>query len=174
MDSTMANEPVSASNALFGPDGTQLPDPLPVFLDPLTGPEPGTPDLPPVLPVPDASAMGAAIAAAFGAGPAGPGAAAASPHPPATFPHRQPAPPVVWQPLPRGPAGSVPHRPPLSAPSRTFRPIPPADLRRGHDRRRPGSSVGTRAGCVIALIVFGVVAFSIIAGIIDWVSAFFG
>lgn len=51
MDSEMASEPVVPSSALFGADGTELPDPLPVLLDPLTGPEPvtwwDTPDLPP-------------------------------------------------------------------------------------------------------------------------------
>lgn len=52
MDWAMASEPVAISSALFGTDGTELPDPLPVFLDPLTGPEPSTwwesPDLPSV------------------------------------------------------------------------------------------------------------------------------
>lgn len=53
----MASEPEFMSSALFGTDGTELPDPLPVLLDPLTGPEPSnwwsTPDLPAV-PVPEA------------------------------------------------------------------------------------------------------------------------
>ncbi|MGH3940991.1 MAG: hypothetical protein ACRDTG_20600 [Pseudonocardiaceae bacterium] len=39
MDSESASEQVYPSSALFGPDGTELPDPLPVLLDPLTGPD---------------------------------------------------------------------------------------------------------------------------------------
>jgi len=50
MDSTMANEPATPPSALFAPDGTELPAPPPVLLDPLTGPDPDTwwdpPDLP--------------------------------------------------------------------------------------------------------------------------------
>ncbi|MGQ0776788.1 MAG: hypothetical protein ACT4NY_20615 [Pseudonocardiales bacterium] len=42
----MANEPPPTSSALFGPDGTDLPDPLPVLPDPLTGPDLHPPDPP--------------------------------------------------------------------------------------------------------------------------------
>ncbi|MGH8920581.1 MAG: hypothetical protein ACRD0H_19990 [Actinomycetes bacterium] len=60
----MASEPEFMSSALFGADGTALPDPLPVLLDPLTGAEPDgwwdTPD-PSCVPAPDA--VPAAVAA---------------------------------------------------------------------------------------------------------------
>jgi hypothetical protein len=68
------------SDALFGPDGTQLPEPQPVLPDPLVGPGtagttdlygPATPQLPPTRPVPlpsglDPAAMREAIRAALG------------------------------------------------------------------------------------------------------------
>jgi hypothetical protein len=55
------SEPMTTSDALGGADGTQLPEPLPVLADPLTGLELSTrwdvPELPPLvlLPIPDAS-----------------------------------------------------------------------------------------------------------------------
>lgn len=60
------------SDALSGLDGTQLPDPLPTLPDPLARPEHGswqaTPEFPPFVlpPLPDASAIREAIAAALG------------------------------------------------------------------------------------------------------------
>lgn len=60
------------SDALSGLDGTQLPDPLPTLPDPLARPEQGTwqtaPEFPPFVlpPLPDASAIREAIAAALG------------------------------------------------------------------------------------------------------------
>ena len=60
------------SDALSGLDGTQLPDPLPTLPDPLARPEPGTwqaaSEFPPFVlpPLPDASAIREAIAAALG------------------------------------------------------------------------------------------------------------
>ncbi|MGH3914246.1 MAG: hypothetical protein ACRDTC_12695 [Pseudonocardiaceae bacterium] len=54
----MASESEFMSSALFGADGTELPDPLPVFFDSLTGPEQSawwdTSELPSI-PVTDAS-----------------------------------------------------------------------------------------------------------------------
>ena len=53
------SEPMATSDALGGVDGTQLPEPLPVLADPLTGLERGTwryvPELPlhTLPPVPD-------------------------------------------------------------------------------------------------------------------------
>lgn len=66
------SEPMPPSDALSGLDGTQLPDPLPTLPDPLARPEPGTwqaaPEFPPFVlpPLPDASAIREAIAAALG------------------------------------------------------------------------------------------------------------
>lgn len=60
------------SDALSGLDGTQLPDPLPTLPDPLAWPEQSTwqaaPEFPPFVlpPLPDASAIWEAIAAALG------------------------------------------------------------------------------------------------------------
>ncbi len=59
------------SDALSGLDGTQLPDPLPTLPDPLAGPEQSTwhtSEFPPFVlpPLPDASAIREAIAAALG------------------------------------------------------------------------------------------------------------
>lgn len=66
------SEPMPPSDALSGLDGTQLPDPLPTLPDPLAPPEQGTwqaaPEFPPFVlpPLPDASALWEAIAAALG------------------------------------------------------------------------------------------------------------
>ena len=66
------SEPVPPSDALSGLDGTQLPDPLPTLPDPLAGPEQATwqaaPEWQPLElpPLPDASAIREAIAAALG------------------------------------------------------------------------------------------------------------
>lgn len=65
------SEPMATSDALGGVDGTQLPEPLPVLADPLTGLERGTwrdvPELPLLTlpPLPDASVLREAIAAAL-------------------------------------------------------------------------------------------------------------
>ncbi|HEX8759450.1 MAG TPA: hypothetical protein VF734_05625 [Pseudonocardiaceae bacterium] len=66
------SEPVPPSDALSGLDGTQLPDPMPTLPDPLAGPEQATwqaaPEFPPFVlpPLPDATAIREAIAAALG------------------------------------------------------------------------------------------------------------
>ncbi|MCA1671693.1 MAG: hypothetical protein LC799_05660 [Actinobacteria bacterium] len=179
----MQSESVPTSDALCGADGTQLPDPLPVLPDPLTGPEHSswrdTPEIPPVPlpPVPDGRAMREAIAAVLGEDPAAPaGTASRSPQ---THPQAVPVPGRPPVPTPHRLQVPAPHRPQTSAPPRAFTPIPPpADLRRRIGRESAGplqsrSSGGVRTGCVIALIIVGVVAFNIIAGAVQSVSALF-
>ncbi|MGH4013148.1 MAG: hypothetical protein ACRDSL_04295 [Pseudonocardiaceae bacterium] len=191
------SEPVDASSALFGPDGTELPDPLPVLPDPLTGPERGewrdAPTIPPVpLPaMPDARAMREAILAQLGEDPpAAPSSSTAEtrpvPHPGAhpqtagvgAFPYQRPLPRPVGSATMGGPAAPGSHRPPVSGPPRALSPVPPADLRRRISRELPAGlptrlAGGVRTGCVITLIIFGVVAFNIIAGFMQSVSALF-
>jgi hypothetical protein len=146
-----------APDALSGVDGTQLPDPLPVFADALTGSQPDPwQDIPteppvPVAPVLDVRAMQEAINAALGAAPAGPVHPPPAATPAGPLPGRAPGRPppggamggvprrrpVVPQPVP--PIGSlgtgrpVPRRPQVPVPARAFAParaLPPADLRR--------------------------------------------
>lgn len=71
------SEPFDTSNPLFGVDGTELPDPLPVLPDPLTGPQrsvwqdaPAVSSVPLPPPVPEVRAMREAIDAVFAEGPA--------------------------------------------------------------------------------------------------------
>lgn len=177
----MESEAVPTSSALFGADGTQLPDPLPVLPDPLTGPERSPwPDTAPTSPVPlprmpDGRAMRAAIAAVLADEPAA--------QPGGTAPNRS-APPVAIPPASApqvsAPRVSAPQRAPVPAGQpRPFTPFPlPADLRRRirQDSARQlqsRSSGGVRTGCIIALIIIGVVAFNIIAAIVQSVSALF-
>lgn len=188
-------EPTAPSNsvdALFGVDGTQLPDPLPVLADPLTGPEQATwrtpPTVPPapLLPALDVGAMHEAINAVFGEGLAAPvvrptaaipvnaprsGAAAQARPVGAVLRPRVPHP---VEPPPARAGRPVPRRPLIPTPARA---IPPADLRRRINRdllgarRQTRSAVGTRPGCVIGLFIFGVVAVNVVAGIVRSLSA---
>lgn len=199
------SEPEPTSSVLFSADGTQLPDPLPVLPDALTGPERSPwrdgPEIPPVPapPVPDGRAMREAIAAVLGEDPAAPKATTAPPPqagahlqagiPPRAggWPQQRPLPHPVGQPPLRGPAGSAPHRPAIPAPQHpqastlagALKPVTAADLRRRPGRDFPaggqqGRSAGTaRTGCVVVLIIFGVVAFNILAEIAQSVSALF-
>lgn len=91
------SEPIGGSSALFGPDGTELPDPLPVLPDALTGPGPAdavptTAGPGPVEPPAVDPEMRAAIAAALAedAGPQRP--------PAVRTPSRRPAPPPARPP----------------------------------------------------------------------------
>jgi hypothetical protein len=118
------------SDALSGLDGTQLPDPLPTLPDPLARPEPGTwqaaPEFPPFVlpPLPDASAIREAIAAALGVdfGATGDTRGAADQHsdaasaPQAT---EQPNAPQanVGVPPPAAPSAGEPVVPPAAAPA---------------------------------------------------------
>ncbi|MGH4025838.1 MAG: hypothetical protein ACRDRV_14780 [Pseudonocardiaceae bacterium] len=152
----MDREAVPTSSVLFGTDGTQLPDPLPVLPDALTGPEHSVrlriPELSavPLPPLPDGRAMQAAITAVLADDPA------AHVTRPVRNPPAHPAP------------GRVPQRPP--APAGTLRPTP---LPPHADRLQSRSSGGVRTGCIIALIIIGVVVFNIIAAIMQAISALF-
>lgn len=170
----MESDTVPTSSALFGADGTQLPDPLPVLPDVLTGPEHSawldSPEISPVPlpPLPDGRAMRAAIAAVLADDPAAaPGRAARTA--PGRAARNPPARRVPAAQRPPAPAGT----------SRTFTPFPPpADLRRrirqeSARQLQSRSSSGVRTGCIIALIIIGVVAFNIIVGIVQWVSGLF-
>lgn len=230
-------EPVVPPSALFGADGTELPDPLPVFFDPLTGPAPsfssGITELPsvPLPPALDEREVRATMAALFGpdsgsapdsgsdsgsapdsdptstpqawtpaqrippqrspgrqasaqqpAGPAGPSA----PNPmypfgarPGQRPQTSPSTPQREQRPQRRPVDPKPQK--SSGPAK--RPLPrvpmvPLDLRRrlnldrpaGELRRRSG---GWRLGCIVALIIFGIIALNIIAGLMELLSSLF-
>jgi hypothetical protein len=104
------SEPMATSDALGGADGTQLPEPLPVLADPLTGLERGTwrdvPELPllALSPLLDASALREAIAATFGDD--ADATAEAVDQDPAVAPDPQPAPQATDQ--PNVPSTSVP------------------------------------------------------------------
>lgn len=156
-------------DALFGLDGTQLPDPPPVLADALTGSQPDPwQDIPTVPPVPlapalDVRAMQDAINAALGPNPA----AAPAPAGAGAVVRRRP---VVPQPVvpagSQGPGRPVPHRPQAPVPARVFAParaLAPADLRRRVVRDFPPgrpqarSVAGSRTGCVVALLIVGVV-----------------
>lgn len=194
-------EPVSTSSALFGPDGTQLPDPPPVLPDPLIAPFTGTqrsnwqdtPSSVPLPAVPDADALGEAMAAVFTVGlvandePANPApparaepvAPAAGPPPAGGFPTQRPPLGPMRRPPPSGPIGARPPYLPTAAPPRVFPPVRPGGVSRGADRdlsarQSPGRwSSSAQTGCIIALIVFGLVVFNIIAGIIGSLSDLF-
>ncbi|MGH3910149.1 MAG: hypothetical protein ACRDRM_04890 [Pseudonocardiaceae bacterium] len=230
----MASEPEPTSSTLFGADGTQLPDPLPVLPDPLTGPERSpwldAPEIAPVPlpPLPDGRAMREAIAAVFEEDPAAP-RSTASTHPQAGAfpqtafpqagalpqagafpqagvfpqtgafpqagafpqtgaPQQRPLLRPVGQPAVRGPAphppathgsATAPHRPQVSTPAGALKPVTAADLRRRPGRDFPAgglqtrSAGGQRTGCVIALIIFGIITFNIVAGLAQSVSAMF-
>lgn len=149
----MDSDEVPTTSALFGADGTQLPDPLPVPADPLTGPE--------------HSAWPADILA--GDPPVPPAAPAWSPAAP-----RGPGPPPPQ--LPAGPLRTVP--PPPALPPPPAIPPPPAGLRRrsGQESARTlqrRSSGGVRAGFIIALTIIGVLAFYLVAAVVQAISALF-
>ncbi|HEU0087599.1 MAG TPA: hypothetical protein VFQ77_08105 [Pseudonocardiaceae bacterium] len=154
---------MAGSSALFGPDGTELPDPLPVLPDPLTGPERGAswelstlPAPPPPPPAPDVSAMREAISAVLAEDPS---ASAGQVRPRAAVPHRPPV--------------AITHRPPATAPARAL----PPELRRRIDRnfptrtQAPRSGAGGRGGCVLVLLIMGVVAVNLLLGLVESLSA---
>jgi hypothetical protein len=97
------SEPMATADALGGLDGTQLPEPLPVLVDPLTGLERGTgrdvSELPlfTLPPAPDLSAMREAIAAALSDYPTDDPTGPVDQHP-AVVPAPQPAPQATDQP----------------------------------------------------------------------------
>jgi hypothetical protein len=151
----MQDEPAATSNSLSGADGTQLPDPWPVFSDPLAAPEPiirpVTMNLPPVPspPVPDERTMRAAMSTLFDpVDPAPAGAATAA------GPAAVPAP----APAPREPV----HRPPPPAGDR-FSPVP----RHGH----PGKA---RTGCVGAVLIVAAVSIGVFGGVAGMLRALSG
>ncbi|MGH3906070.1 MAG: hypothetical protein ACRDTE_18095, partial [Pseudonocardiaceae bacterium] len=87
--------------------------------------------------------------------------------------------PAVRGPAPHGPATPAPPRPQTSTLAGALKPVTAADLRRRPGRDFPAgglqtrSAGGQRTGCVIALIIFGIVAFNIVAGLAQSVSALF-
>ncbi|HEY6423119.1 MAG TPA: hypothetical protein VIY28_07695 [Pseudonocardiaceae bacterium] len=187
------------ADALSGVDGTQSPEPLP---DPSNGRGAwgDAPDLPPISlpPLPDASVMREAIAAALAGDPssmpdqaptAPPVAQPATPPPapsqgglPPTgpAPRRPPRLPVSGpvtsaQSQPRKPAGWR-YRPPLAAAFRE--PVPLGDFRRRIARERAvprrqsrsGVSPGARIVIIILLIIFWVLVYKVATGIMETVS----
>ncbi|MFN2497006.1 MAG: hypothetical protein ABR608_14040 [Pseudonocardiaceae bacterium] len=201
----LVTEPVPFSSALFGADGTQLPEPYPVLPDPLTGPQRSTwwdaLYLAPVAlpPAPDPRAIRETMAAVFGedpvpreqpAGPAppvhaAPSARAGGPPPPGGgFPGQRPLTgqvgrSPVGRPPVRGPAGARPPHFPGAVPPQALAPLRPADFSRKVDRglsarRRPTRSYGgAQTGCIIVLIILGLVLINLIAGIFESVSGYF-
>lgn len=190
-------EPMATSDALGGADGTQLPEPLPVLADPLTGPEHGTwrdvPELPllALSPFLDASVIRDAIAAAF-SDDAGATAAAVD-QDPAVAPAPQAAdqPNVSVQKVTGGvplhsaasvgrpagtPTGGPPRsRTPMAAMSRKL--VPPADFRRWIRRERVGSPLtrsdgGATAAFLLTLIIILLLVYNIITGFLGWISGF--
>lgn len=170
-------EPGGASDALAGADGTQLPDPMPVFPDALTAPtvsgdasgfEPtGMPALP------DEQAIREAVAAALGeeqdgratppgpagSSPGGSGRAGGGGQRPASRPAQAPQRAAV-----------APARSPAGGPSGAYQPVAPADLRRRVGRDTGPGSLPTGwkpGGCVIALVVIGLIVFSFLAGFVE-------
>lgn len=216
----MVAEPMSTSSALFGVDGTQLPEPLPVLADPLIGPLRSpwldTPVLPPPVPLPaapDPRALREAMAALFGAEAIAedqPGAPTSSADPtsstdpmwsadptssaePASARTKQFArpdgpPPAAGIPgpprsagHPAGPAGHParpgwvgPRRatPPRSVPPRVRPPVRLADVRPGVNYALPAQGppprwhAGVQVGCVLALVILGLIVFNLIAVIL--------
>ena len=168
-------EPIARMDALFGPDGTQLPDPLPVFPDALTGPaavardqDRGEPLLLP--PAPDAGAIQEAIAAALADDPV-PAPPRRRPPPPSPAPVRMSA--SRRTPGPRPPAPVPPmaglERMPPPIPYRTSgagrpRQVDPAPAGR-YRRARPerSSRRNTGIGCVVVLIVLALMVFNLLA-----------
>jgi hypothetical protein len=198
---TTVSEPMATSDALGGADGTQLPEPLPVLADPLTGPEHGTwrdvPELPllALSPFLDASVIREAIAAAF-SDDAGATAGAVD-QDPAVAPAPQPAPQTADQPnvsvqkvtggVPLHSAASVGRsagtptggplrsRTPMAAMSRKL--VPPADFRRWIRRERVGSPLtrsdgGATAAFLLTLIIILLLLYNIITGFLGWISGF--
>ncbi len=210
------------SDALFGVDGTELPELLP---DPSgRGGWRDGPEFPPLtLPaVPDISALREAMAGSLDEDPAEPvdqdSSAAPAPQPdapqnvaPSALPSNVPqanapqqtttAPPPdlpapqaggvpmvavpghrPWQPLVPAPvqpakppprkAGGLRYRPPLATSART--PVRLIDFRRGPRRTGPPRQTRSNGGVgvvlVIGLIIFGVLIFNIIAGIVEAIS----
>jgi hypothetical protein len=174
----IVREPGGTSDSLSGADGTQLPDPMPVFPDSLTAPavssDPNYSFEPVGVPaLPDERAMRAAIAAALGDDPAGQ-AGRATPKPPGGSPGQRPSSRAgagqqrqVSRPTQVGPAGSA--RAQRSGPSGAYQPVAPADLRRRISRDMAGSmpSGWKPGGCIIALVVLGLVVFSFLAGFVE-------
>ena len=167
-------EPTARTDALFGPDGTQPPDPLPVFPDALTGSavvardqDRGEPLLPPA---PDAGAIQEAIAAALADDPV-PAPPRRRPPPPSPAPVRMSA--SRRTPGPRPPAPVPPmaglERMPPPIPYRTSgagrpRQVDPAPAGR-YRRARPerSSRRNTGIGCVVVLIVLALMVFNLLA-----------
>jgi hypothetical protein len=174
------SEPGGPSDALSGADGTQLPDPMPVFPDSLAAPETrrdqdvfgsepvGLPALP------DERAVREAIAAALGDEP--PARAQRGPAPPGTGRRPAGSQRVTTRPaapVQRGPAGSAAHRAPTSGPSGSFLPVAPADLRRRISRDVAGGPLPgrwTNRGCFIAIAVIALIVFSFLAGFAESVA----
>ncbi|HSL07046.1 MAG TPA: hypothetical protein VK887_03615 [Pseudonocardiaceae bacterium] len=136
------SEPMATSDALGGVDGTQLPEPLPVLVDPLTGLERGTgrevPELPlfTLPPAPDLSAMREAITAALSDHPTDDPTGPVDQHP-AVVPTPQPAPQATDQPnVPSAsdPGASVPS---ASVPTASVGVPPPAAASVGGPAGRP-------------------------------------
>lgn len=174
------SEPGGTSDSLSGADGTQLPDPMPVFPDSLAAPEMrrdhdvygsepvGLPALP------DERAVRAAIAAALGDEP--PAQAQRGPDPPGAGRRPPGSQRVTTRPaaqVQRGPAASAAHRAPASGPSGSFLPIAPADLRRRISRDVAGGPLPgrwTTRGCLIAVAVIALILFSFLAGFAESVA----
>jgi hypothetical protein len=177
------------TSPLFGPDGTELPEPPPVLPDPLLGParEPPpevdqrwTPPAPTPAQTADAEQLRRAIAAALG-------------EPEESLPV-QPPPPVAAPPLAPPPIEPEPKTPPTgiplpTSPTAQFQPVPPVPpLPRQAPPQRPVPAWrGTRSprrqrnpliqeritrpgsawvGCLVALIFFVAVAFNAVQAFI--------
>lgn len=179
------------SDALFGPDGTQLPDPMPVLPDPLVGPGTaapagqGQPVVPttPAVPIPpgvDTSAMREAIRAALGDEPVVRRPVEEEPAPPPEEPLESLRTPPSGIPVQRPP--QAPPQPPSAAqgggqpqpggpgPPAAQRPRPPAleQARSDHlTHRHRGSSGGGWIGCIVVLIFVAVVAYNLISALVD-------
>jgi hypothetical protein len=195
---TTVGEPMTTSDALCGADGTQLPEPLPVLADPLTGLEHGTwPDVPelPLLalsPFLDASVIREAIAAAFSDDDAGATAGAAHQATvvaPAPQTAEQPNVSVqnvtggvplhsvvsVGRPAGTPTRGPLRSRAPMAAMSRKL--VPPADFRRWIRRERVGSPLtrsngGATAAFLLMLIIILLLVYNVITSFLGWISGF--
>lgn len=168
-----------AGDALSGADGTQGPDPLPMFPDALTGPAAPDSDSVPerdriapfvLPPAPDAGAIQEAIAAALSDEPAG---WHPPPHPP---PRPQPAQRRRPLPPPQAPPGQAWQQQPWSAPMPRQDPrmytAPAAGLQRRpqagpHRNPAPYAAAPRRRkigmGCVLVLVFTTLVIFTLLA-----------
>lgn len=179
------HEPIGSVDALFGADGTQLPDPPPVMPDALTGPtfgaDPRASSPVPLPAVPDADAIREAVAAALAEDPAPP-----PPETPRGRPVRRPPPrrraPGAQPAAPYPPAAAYPqrggaYRPPVVAAPRTVQPAPPGDYRRTRAQRplggRSRTGRGSPTGCVVTLIFLAVVMFTFLGEFADVVADLF-